>query len=247
MTNKEKVVSKKNLVVKKLLEYILTEKYRTGTRIPAERELIKILNTGRSTLREAIKILEDRNILYVKRGSGTYVKNIPTIVDTEFPAEYNKEKQIKNHLEFLYSILPFMGYMAAGKASVTEKEGMQNCIVKISKALIDNNTESYTYADKLFWQLLGRMSCNMRFKELTDSAVLNNTILWEIVMKTSGNVNTNIFGYYVEILNSIKKSSPIDTFEKIGEWLSLIAEIIKSESGIEADFETYNNFCSSIN
>ena len=240
-------MSKKNLVVKKLTEYILTGKFRTGMRLPAERELIKIINTGRSTLREAIKILEDRNILFVKRGSGTYVKNIPTIIDTELPAEYTREKQIKNHLEFLHSILPLIGYMAAGAASNTEKEGMQNCIVKISKALIDNNIEAYTYADKLFWQLLGRMSCNIRFRELTDSAIMDNRILWDSVMKAAGNVNTNLFGYYVEILNSIKKSSPEETSQRIREWLRLITDIIKSESNIDADLSLSHKFCLSIN
>lgn len=46
-----------------------------GDKLPVEKELAEIFGVGRSTLREAVKILVFSNVLEVKQGSGTFVKN----------------------------------------------------------------------------------------------------------------------------------------------------------------------------
>jgi GntR family transcriptional regulator, arabinose operon transcriptional repressor len=47
--------------------------YKTGERLPPERELIERFNVARMTLRQAIKILIDQGFLESRRGSGVYV------------------------------------------------------------------------------------------------------------------------------------------------------------------------------
>ena len=41
--------------------------------MPSEQELMKELNVGRGTIREAIKSLVSRNIVEIRRGVGTFV------------------------------------------------------------------------------------------------------------------------------------------------------------------------------
>lgn len=79
---------KRNLVndtIIKLEKYIIENNLSHGERLPTENELTQLLNIGRSTLREAVRILAYSNILEVKQGSGTYVKSLN--FNTEFSDE----------------------------------------------------------------------------------------------------------------------------------------------------------------
>ena len=52
---------------------IQENRFPRGSRLPAERELSKNLDVSRSTLREALRILEVIGITHTKRGGGSYV------------------------------------------------------------------------------------------------------------------------------------------------------------------------------
>ena len=58
-----------------IIQLILERNMQPGERLPNESDLAKMLGIGRSTLREAIRRLESRNILKVRQGSGTYVSD----------------------------------------------------------------------------------------------------------------------------------------------------------------------------
>ncbi|MDN5288137.1 MAG: Transcriptional regulator, GntR family [Mucilaginibacter sp.] len=60
-------------IVNQMKEDVTGGKYKPGEKIPAEPELMKLYNVGRSTIREAIKTLAISGILKVQQGSGTFV------------------------------------------------------------------------------------------------------------------------------------------------------------------------------
>jgi DNA-binding FadR family transcriptional regulator len=60
-------------VVRSLVSLVLEEGLTPGDRLPSERELMKRLSVGRSSLREAIRALVALGIVEVVPGSGTYV------------------------------------------------------------------------------------------------------------------------------------------------------------------------------
>jgi len=60
----------------KIRQDILEGKYIAGEKIPAEPELMKIYEVGRSSIREAIKSLAMSGILKVQQGSGTFVNTV---------------------------------------------------------------------------------------------------------------------------------------------------------------------------
>ena len=81
--------SKRSLVndtIAELVAYISKNELLPGTKLPNEKKLAEILHVGRSTLREAVKILSYSNVLEVKHGSGTYIKNLSSI------SEYSQEQ-----------------------------------------------------------------------------------------------------------------------------------------------------------
>jgi len=45
-----------------------------GTRLPSERELARALNVGRSSVREALRVLQANDLIEIRPGEGTFVK-----------------------------------------------------------------------------------------------------------------------------------------------------------------------------
>ncbi len=58
---------------KEIVKWIDDGKYAVGDRLPSENTIAELTSTGRSSVREAIRLLSSVGILTVRRGSGTYV------------------------------------------------------------------------------------------------------------------------------------------------------------------------------
>ncbi|ANI89453.1 hypothetical protein A9P82_09190 [Arachidicoccus ginsenosidimutans] len=78
-------------IIQKLQDDLSFGLYKPGEKIPPEPELMKIYNAGRSTIREAVKTLENIGILTVKRGSGTFV-------NTQIERSVTDELKMKRYL-----------------------------------------------------------------------------------------------------------------------------------------------------
>jgi DNA-binding FadR family transcriptional regulator len=57
-------------VVEQIQEAIISGRLQKGDRLPAERELKEMLKTSRSTLREALRVLEHKGLIEIKLGMG---------------------------------------------------------------------------------------------------------------------------------------------------------------------------------
>ena len=64
------------IVAGKIAGMILDEVYRSGYQLPAERDLVKQFGVSRSTLREALKLLEDSGLIEVRHGVGSFVAEL---------------------------------------------------------------------------------------------------------------------------------------------------------------------------
>ena len=65
-------------VVEQIQDAIIKGKLKPGARLPAERELKDLFNTSRGTLREALRVLEQKGLIEIKLGvsGGAIVKRI---------------------------------------------------------------------------------------------------------------------------------------------------------------------------
>ncbi len=61
-------------VVKQLQHQIASGKYKLGDKLPSEAEMMRQLGVGRSSVREAIRILSNTGLLNVRQGLGTFVQ-----------------------------------------------------------------------------------------------------------------------------------------------------------------------------
>lgn len=73
----ENTVSTNGSTVQRVVKYIENEiqsgRLQAGSRLPTEAELCSLLNVSRTSVREAIKIMESITIVNVRRGDGMYI------------------------------------------------------------------------------------------------------------------------------------------------------------------------------
>jgi GntR family transcriptional regulator len=63
----------------RLLELFQSKGMRPGDRLPTEAEVAELCEVGRSTAREALKLLEQEGLVEVERGRGRYLSSLGTL------------------------------------------------------------------------------------------------------------------------------------------------------------------------
>ncbi len=81
-----------------LRQFVMEQRLKPGDQLPAEDELSDQFEVSRSTLREALRLLEQDGVLEVRRGSGRYISALPVV-----------ERPI-TRLEGITELLDGMGY-----------------------------------------------------------------------------------------------------------------------------------------
>ena len=68
-----------NIVAARLVRSILDGTLKPGSQLPPERELMRRMEVSRSTIREALKSLEESALIESRPGVGWYVKEISAV------------------------------------------------------------------------------------------------------------------------------------------------------------------------
>lgn len=79
------------IVSDNLRQYIIEKKLKTGEKLPAERELAKMMEVSRVMIREALRSLESTGIIVIRHGEGAFVNT-------------NDSSVILNHLLYFWKL-----------------------------------------------------------------------------------------------------------------------------------------------
>lgn len=88
-------------VLEVLRSSILSGKLKPGERLPSERELAKLLNVSRASVREALKLLAAQGMIKIVHGQGAFVstENTDNLVRKLFEVQKADHKTIKDIME----------------------------------------------------------------------------------------------------------------------------------------------------
>lgn len=117
-------------VAAQISELIVEKRLTSEDKLPNEFELAALLNVGRGTIREAVKILVARNVLVIRRGKGTYIAHHPGEIEDPLGFAYydNKLQLAKDLMEVRMQIEPWVTRAAAERATKEDIEKMwANC------------------------------------------------------------------------------------------------------------------------
>jgi GntR family transcriptional regulator, transcriptional repressor for pyruvate dehydrogenase complex len=175
---------------------IFADTLKPGDKLPSERELAKQFNVGRISVREALRMLEQAGLIFIKQGSsgGAYVKEADTTVITE--SVYDLIWRTDIRLEDL----------TEARLAV-EKQILQNAFDKISGNDLKMLGECIDELEKIIQGKTNRDSLNhyelSKFHLVLARATKNP--VFEILLKILGNVTIKVLDLKLTDMERLKK------------------------------------------
>ena len=126
---KIEIDSVSDAVVSQIEQLIISGVLKSGEKLPSERELAELMNVSRPKVRDAIKILEERELLVVKHGGGTFIGGLTgTALSPAMLDLFSRHiSAFNDYLEFRREVEGYAAYMAARRATESDRK----VIVKI--------------------------------------------------------------------------------------------------------------------
>jgi DNA-binding FadR family transcriptional regulator len=145
-------------VVNQIQQKISTGTILPGDKLPPEPELMQLFNVGRSTIREAVRVLVHAGLLEKKQGFGTYLKSSPIIQEplthrllrAELIEVFEARKMIELEIARL----------AAQRHDDSDLLNMRQHLDARNSALQQNDSENYSKADVEFHMAVAIASKN---------------------------------------------------------------------------------------
>ncbi len=200
MTNSSEEKSLPQKISEDIISLILEENLQPGDKLPNETILSERLNAGRSSVREAMKLLASRNIVTIRQGSGTYIASSPGMVEDPLGFTF-----IGNDLlEVRFLLEPSIAAMAATNAE--EKDIKKITALCDEVEVLLNNHEDHTQKDIEFHAAIALSSKNVVVPRLIP--VINSSI--PLFVETTGNtLHTETIETHREIADAIAAHDPL--------------------------------------
>lgn len=155
-------------VFEKLRDSILTGEFQAGERLPTERELCEILDVNRSSIREALKRLEQARLIEVRQGSGCIVLDfkasggIDLLNDLLVPGGRMTQIAMRSIFEFRGVMCREIARLAARRIQEPELRQLRQIVEEI-EGLDAGEIDRLQLLDSQFLYTMAQASENLAF------------------------------------------------------------------------------------
>jgi GntR family transcriptional repressor for pyruvate dehydrogenase complex len=194
-------------IVRQIMKQISTGNLKPGERLPAERDLCKSFNTGRSSLREALRCLSIMGVLTARVGEGTSVaidgsKFLETVMQWRFITE---KYDIRNLMETRISLEGLAAESSADRASEAEIQALEALLQQMHAVVSD--ARRFGILDLEFHLMIAKSSQNQVIYDLVSliRGQLARALSEVLALPDARPLSIE---EHEEILQAIKKRSP---------------------------------------
>ena len=146
-------------IADKLREMIIQEEIKTGAKLPAEAELMARFGVSRSTVREAVKILQTEHIVDIRQGQGTFLCAMPGLAKDPLGLRFADQNELTGQLlETRLIIEPNVAAIAAMRRTPEQLAAMKVLLDKMDNAYLHG--EDYTPFDIEFHSIIAQCTGN---------------------------------------------------------------------------------------
>lgn len=123
-------------VINEIFSSISKEKLKPGDKLPSERTIAELLEVSRTTVKEAISVLEANGIVSIKPGVGIFlVSHTKQVIQQELLAVLKPKKQnLSELIELRQAIEGDAAYYAAKRMKEEQRMELENCYINLKKA-----------------------------------------------------------------------------------------------------------------
>jgi len=164
-------VQRSNLVdgvISSIREMIKDHPFEPGQKLPTEAEMARQLRVGRSTLREALRVLAHLGVVESRTGLGTFVR-FPSAPDLRLRGSLLLP-DINEIFEFRYTIEVACAPLAAERRSDNQMDAIRTLWSHCRAAADANNLEQFATSDTAFHTEIVQASGNRLFADAYRSA-----------------------------------------------------------------------------
>ena len=148
-------------VTARLKEYIQSDERQVGEKLPTERELCDDLNVGRSTLREAVRILQASGFVENRPGKGAFIANKEGYVVKDAVQWISENKvSLRDFIEVRMAIEELAIRLAIERAAPKEIQALTDIHQEFLDAVNQNNYDKAPKLDAKFHGQIAKMTHN---------------------------------------------------------------------------------------
>jgi GntR family uxuAB operon transcriptional repressor len=160
-----------------LMEKISAGEFSVGEKLPPEREISETMNVSRSVVREALIMLEIKGIVNVRKGSGVYVRQLPSESQEATHNHTNTNDSVDDNDVGPFEMLQARQFLESRIAEFAATQITKNDISKLRHSLelernnLEKNRKDYD-GDEMF---------HIAIAEATQNSVLSDMVrdLWK--------------------------------------------------------------------
>jgi len=210
---------------------------KKGDRLPAERVLTEQMGVSRSSVREALRVMETIGVLEVRPGGGAYVTdlNLAPFINTFAPLITRREGFEIELLELRELFEVKAAELVAQKVDQPTVERLQKIIDEMRTALDDENLQAGTKADIEFHREIFRSSGNKLLAQaseyinsLMEISIKGNRLL--LITKRENSVK--LLKEHQAIFESIRRGDSEKAKSDMTSHLERVRTIYQQELGL---------------
>ena len=204
-------VSIKELIASQIEDAILEKKYLPGNKLPSENELCQMFGVSRTSVREAVQILQAQGMVSIEKGKGIFVKNISSesvslnilkFLEHRFQGDY-----FFDLIHARQIIEPGIAYLAAMNRTDEDLIKLEKDIVNI-KNNKENNPVKHGEYDMSFHMHLARASQNKLLPLLLKPIHLLMPGVKSTILANVDNAKEAAVTWHTKIFKKIKSQDP---------------------------------------
>lgn len=180
---------------------LIVERHLTHEdKLPSEFELAEMLNVGRGTVREGVKLLVARNVLEIRRGKGTYIAPNPGEVDDPLGFAYYPDqlRLAMDLVEVRKQMEPWVARMAAERAVPEDLKALRETCGVVEQDILSEQDHSKN--DVLFHVAIAKCTHNLVVPKLIPIITYAVTLF---VSLTEGRLKMQTLVDHREILDAV--------------------------------------------
>jgi len=199
-------MNKEQETIQKIRSYIDEGGLGVGAQLPSERKMAEIFLTSRNTVRNAIRKLEARGLLEIRKGSGCYILSRDDLYAAwcRIGAAESVER-LSSLLEARFLLEPRIGEVAARHHQDPDIKSLQKCLIRLSRSFIRNQCKPVSEEDAEFRRIIAGGTGNGTLISLMDQFTSSNAMIFEHLEKLEDSRKDALFADYVEIMTVFKR------------------------------------------
>ncbi|WP_046176309.1 FadR/GntR family transcriptional regulator [Domibacillus indicus] len=216
-------------IVLQIRNLIKEGKLKPGDRLPAERELAKILGCSRTSLREACRVLESEGLIVSKPGGGRFIQKVDERVpgNARFnPVEILEKSAVMHFIEAREALEPRIADLASERAEDKDIVKMEAALKVLEEKL--KNPEEKVEADSNFHLALAEATQNFVFVSLMETNLSMYRPVRKQTLQSEARYEQSL-GEHRAILEAVKRKDRQAAVEAMKVHLQRIRENILKE------------------